>query len=86
MRDRGRGATSSAGLRLGVVDCGGCTCTVSRSVLSRMFMNEHRGSVVDGYYHCPMCRPRGPMDKAPDYESGDSRFESWRGRIFWFHK
>ena len=27
-------------------------------------------------------RPRGPTDKAPDYESGDSRFESWRGRIF----
>ena len=26
--------------------------------------------------------PRGPTDKAPDYESGDSRFESWRGRIF----
>ena len=26
--------------------------------------------------------PRGPMDKAPDYESGDSRFESWRGHIF----
>ena len=28
--------------------------------------------------------PRGPTDKAPDYESGDSRFESWRGRIFSF--
>ena len=27
-------------------------------------------------------RPRGPMDKASDYESGDSRFESWRGRFF----
>ena len=27
-------------------------------------------------------RPRGPMDKASDYESGDSRFESWRGRSF----
>ena len=26
--------------------------------------------------------PRGPMDKASDYESGDSRFESWRGRLF----
>ena len=26
--------------------------------------------------------PRGPMDKASDYESGDSRFESWRGRSF----
>ena len=22
------------------------------------------------------------MDKAPDYESGDSRFESWQGRFF----
>ena len=22
------------------------------------------------------------MDKASDYESGDSRFESWRGRLF----
>ena len=29
-------------------------------------------------------RPRGPMDKASDYESGDSRFESWRGRVFLF--
>ena len=27
-------------------------------------------------------RPRGPTDKASDYESGDSRFESWRGRSF----
>ena len=26
--------------------------------------------------------PSGPMDKASDYESGDSRFESWRGRLF----
>ncbi len=26
--------------------------------------------------------PCGPMDKASDYESGDSRFESWQGR-FW---
>ena len=25
-------------------------------------------------------RPCGPMDKAPDFESGDSRFESWQGR------
>ena len=30
-------------------------------------------------------RPRGPMDKASDYESGDSRFESWRGRRFFFY-
>ena len=29
-------------------------------------------------------RPRGPTDKASDYESGDSRFESWRGRSFIF--
>lgn len=26
--------------------------------------------------------PSGPMDKASDYESGDSRFESWWGRLF----
>ena len=26
--------------------------------------------------------PCGPMDKASDYESGDSRFESWQGRNF----
>ena len=26
--------------------------------------------------------PRGPLDKASDYESGDSRFEYWRGRLF----
>ena len=30
-------------------------------------------------------RPRCPMDKASDYESGDSRFESWRGRSFFRH-
>ena len=29
-------------------------------------------------------RPRGPTDKASDYESGDSRFESWRGLSFIF--
>ena len=29
-------------------------------------------------------RPRAPTDKASDYESGDSRFESWRGRSFIF--
>ncbi len=28
--------------------------------------------------------PRGPMDKAPDYGSGDSRFESWRGRQLFY--
>ena len=26
--------------------------------------------------------PCGPMDKASDYESRDSRFASWKGRIF----
>lgn len=25
--------------------------------------------------------PCGPMDKASDYESGDSRFDSWQGRL-----
>ena len=30
-------------------------------------------------------RPRGPMDKASDYESGDSRFESWRGHSTFVH-
>ena len=29
--------------------------------------------------------PCGPMDKASDYESGDSRFESWQGRNFSVH-
>ena len=29
-------------------------------------------------------RPRGPTDKASDYESGDSRFDSWCGRSFIF--
>ena len=24
------------------------------------------------------------MDKASDYESGDSRFESWRGRLYFY--
>ena len=24
------------------------------------------------------------MDKASDYETGDSRFESWQGRLFFF--
>ena len=27
-------------------------------------------------------RSCGPMDKASDYESGDSRFESWQDRKF----
>ena len=31
-------------------------------------------------------RPRGPTDKASDYESGDSRFESWRGRFLFLYK
>ena len=26
------------------------------------------------------------MDKAPDYESGDSRFESWQARTFERHQ
>ena len=26
-------------------------------------------------------RPRGPMDKAPDYEAGDCGFESHRGQV-----
>ena len=30
--------------------------------------------------------PCGPMDKASDYESGDSRFESWQGRILETHQ
>ena len=30
-------------------------------------------------------RPRGQPDKASDYESGDSRLESWRGRFFFKH-
>ena len=29
-------------------------------------------------------RSCGPTDKASDYESGDSRFESWQGRFFFF--
>ena len=28
--------------------------------------------------------PCGPTDKASDYGSGDSRFESWQGRFFSF--
>ena len=28
-----------------------------------------------------MSRPRGLMDKASDFGSEDSRFESWRGRF-----
>ena len=27
-------------------------------------------------------RSSGPTDKAPDYGSGDSRFESWLDRLF----
>ena len=30
--------------------------------------------------------PRGPVDKASDYESGDSRLESWRGRLFFLRE
>ena len=38
--------------------------------------------------HCVLCRPRGLMDKASDFGSEDSRFESWRGRAFytWFFR
>ena len=39
------------------------------------------------YMHCGyICInwPCGPMDKASDYESGDSRFKSWQGQCF-FH-
>ena len=32
----------------------------------------------------PLDRPRGPTDKASDYESGDSRFQFWRGRYLLF--
>ena len=32
----------------------------------------------------PQRRPCGPTDKASDYGSGDSRFESWQGRFFFF--
>ena len=32
-----------------------------------------------------MYRPRGLMDKASDFGSEDSRFESWRGRSFYFY-
>ena len=31
-----------------------------------------------------MQRPCGPTDKASDYGSGDSRFESWQGRLSLF--
>ena len=31
---------------------------------------------------CKCDWPCGPTDKASDYESGDSRFESWQGRFF----
>ena len=31
-------------------------------------------------------RPRGPTEKASEYESGDSRFESWRGRFLFLYR
>ena len=45
----------------------------------RFAMNKDKRFAI---YKNPPRRPRGPMDKASDYESGDSRFESWRGRVF----
>ena len=34
------------------------------------------------HFTCDLQRPCGPMDKASDYESGDCRFESCQGQIF----
>ena len=34
--------------------------------------------------HVAFVWPCGPTDKASDYGSGDSRFESWQGRFFFF--
>ena len=50
----------------------GCTGTTDRCVVC--------------WLHPIVCvfvgRPCGPTDKASDYGSGDSRFESWQGRFF----
>ena len=33
-------------------------------------------------HHTVISRSCGPTDKASDYESGDSNFESWQDRLF----
>ena len=40
--------------------------------------------IIEEILHCLEDRPRGPMDKAPDFESGDCRFESCHGRSIIF--
>ena len=53
-----------------------------------MQQNENRSSKGPFVYHIVLystailSRPRGLMDKASDFESEDSRFESWRGRPY----
>ena len=42
----------------------------------RVFCQTHLFIFFELFRSC------GPMDKASDYESGDSRFESWQDRKF----
>ena len=51
---------------------------IAASALNSVAPNEKKFSGTRVYY----VWPRGPMEKASDYESGNSRFESWRGRLF----
>ena len=63
-----------------------CIWLLSRLLPCRgLFSSGSEPGGWNHYHHdeLTICRrPRGPMDKASDYESGDSRFESWRGRAF----
>ena len=43
---------------------------------------NHITCQITAYSRSGLAWPCGPMDKASDYESGDSRFESWHGRKF----
>ena len=73
----------SSAARAGVVP-GSCIVEVSVFVCMNVHMNLCIASSVINW-------PCGPMDKASDYESGDSRFKSWQGQLFvlflvFFHK
>ena len=45
----------------------------------------HLTTATHEAYVCPVVDvwPCGPTDKASDYGSGDSRFESWQGCFFY---
>ena len=65
-----------------------CFCRRRRGRRRRRTNDQHENSFTRWWEHLTYwlpdiqpIRPRGLMDKASDFESEDSRFESWRGHI-----